>query len=600
MRQTKWVCGQIKGFQRKYIIYLMLSMIPQVMMLINPMITQRIVDEVLYQIADFQGNMDPLIRHLIMLIILMIVFTGIRTLIRYISIVGIEDCGQLFLVSVKDKIYGKLQRQDRAFYKCHKTGDLMTRVTGDVEMGKHGLVHLLRGFLECAVLYGASAIYMFTKDVVLTFSLMVFTPLIFIVTYRFAVTAHPYYVALREKLSVLNSNAQENIEGNRIVKAFTREKYEKEKFKNKNWEFRNANLKASLVWLRYYPAIEGFSQALPVVVLILGGYFLMTGRISGGTFLAFNSLCWTLAAPMRTLGMLINDTQRFFASMDKVIDLYEAEPSIKNKEDGSQLKVDRLKGAIEFQDVSVQLEHSDILEHVNLKINPGETVTIMGATGSGKTTIINCISRFIDVTGGRVLLDGIDVRDYDLDTLRRNIGVANQDVFLFSDTVDQNIAFGNTNLHRHEIERSAKLAKADFIWNMGQGFETIVGERGTGLSGGQKQRLALARALAVKPPILILDDTTSAVDMETETSIQENLEHLDAQCTKLIIAQRFFTARKSDKIIILEKGKIVECGTHKELLKAKGYYADIYMLQKGLSTMDEIDLELEKGGEQDG
>lgn len=585
--QIKWVWRQMKGFQKMYLVCLFFALVPQVLQLVNPIITQMIVDKVLYKIPEYEGNMQPLVERLIWLLILMVGVTALRTGIRYFSMVGIEDCGQRFLFNVKKQIYGKLQRQDRAFYKSHQTGDLMTRVTGDVEMGKHGIVTLLRGFLECIVLYVASAIYMFSQDVLLTLALMVFTPFILIVTYRFAIAARPYYIDLREKLSRLNSNAQENIEGNRVVKAFTREEYEEEKFKNKNWDFRNANLEANFVWLRYYPAIEGFSQALPVMVLLLGGYFLMTGRISSGVFLSFNSLCWTLAAPMRTLGMLLNDTQRFYASIDKVIDLYYSEPSIKNKE-GELVRKDRLDGKIEFKDVSVKLEHSDILEHVNLTIEPGETVAIMGATGAGKSTMINCISRFIDVTGGQLLLDGVDVRDYDLDTLRRNIGVANQDVFLFSDTIDHNIAFGNTKLRRPEVQHFARRAKADFVWHMDQGFETLIGERGTGLSGGQKQRLALARALAVKPPILILDDTTSAVDMETEAYIQDSLENLDFTCTKIIIAQRVFSARKADKIVILEKGRIVECGTQEELLRKNGYYAEIYMLQKGFSSIEEV------------
>ena len=576
----------MKGFRKKYLVCLVLALIPQILVTLNPMFTQKIVDDVLYQLPSHEGNVEPLIRELTWLVGLMIVCTAARTVMRYFGMVGLEDCGQKFLYSVKEQIYGKLQRQDRAFYKQHQTGDLMTRVTGDVEMGKHGIVNLSRGFLECVVLYGASSVYMFSKDVLLTLSLMVFTPLIFVVTYKFARSARPYYKDLRERLARLNSNAQENIEGNRIVKAFTREDYEIEKFRKKNKEFRDANLKASFVWLRYYPAIESFSQALPLMVVLVGGYFLMNGRITSGTFLAFNSLCWTLAAPMRTLGMLINDTQRFYASMDKVIDLYEATPDIKNKE-GELVKKDRLLGEIEFRNVSVQLEHSDILEHVDLHIHPGETVAVMGATGSGKTTLVNCISRFIDVTEGQVLLDGVDVRDYDLDVLRRNIGVANQDVFLFSDTISHNIAFGNSSLPKWEIERVARRAKADFVWSMDQGFYTMIGERGTGLSGGQKQRLALARALAVKPPILILDDTTSAVDMETETMIQENLEALDFACTKIIIAQRVFSARTADKVVILDKGQIVEYGTPKELLQKNGYFAEIYLLQTGFNCVED-------------
>lgn len=586
MKQVKWVWNQMKDFRGMYLVCLVLALIPQILMMLNPVFTQMIVDDVLYQMPSHEGNMEPLVQKLIQLVALMIGCTAVRTIMRYIGMVGLEDCGQRFLYSVKKQIYGKLERQDRAFYKQYQTGDLMTRVTGDVEMGKHGIVHLSRGFLECFVLYGASAIYMFSQDVWLTLSLLVFTPFIFVVTYRFARAARPGYMDLRERLSRMNSNAQENIEGNRIVKAFTREQYEIDKFREKNMDFRNANLRTNLVWLKFYPAIEAFSQALPLMVVLVGGYFLMNERITSGTFLAFNSLCWTLAAPMRNLGMLLNDTQRFYASMNKVIDLYEAEPSIKNKE-GELVKKKHLEGKIEFRDVSVKLEHSDILEHVNLTIEPGETVALMGSTGSGKTTLVNCISRFIDVTEGAVLLDGVDVRDYDLDVLRQNIGVANQDVFLFSDTIHHNIAFGNTALPQIEIERFARRARADFIWRMDQGFETLIGERGTGLSGGQKQRLALARALAVKPPILILDDTTSAVDMETETSIQENLEALDFPCTKIIIAQRVFSARTADKVVILDKGEIVECGSPKELLRKNGYFAEIYLLQTGHASVEE-------------
>lgn len=580
MFQISWVWTQMKGYRIKYVFLLVLAMIPQIMMLINPSITRKIVDEVVYKLPEAGEDISGLITKLIFLIVLLVVFTAMRTTIWYTAITGIEECGQRFLLELKNDIFEKLQKQDRAFFKCYQTGDLMTRVTGDAEMAKHGIVHLLRGFLECIVLYSAAAIFMLFRDIPLTLSLMAFTPFIFVLTFRFAVTVHPYYVLLREKLSQLNSRAQENIAGNRVVKAFTRENYEIEQFEEKNREFKEANLTASFIWLKFYPAIEGFSQALPIMVLLLGGYFMMNGRISAGTFLAFNSLCWTLAAPMRTLGVLVNDTQRFFASVDQVISLYEAEPVIRNRGDAISQE-EPFKGRIEFRNVSVELENTDILEEVNLVIEPGETIAVMGPTGAGKTTLINCISRFVDVTGGQLLIDGVDVRNYELDTLRKNIAVANQDVFLFSETVNKNIAFGKVDLQRPKVENYARMAKADFVWGMEDGFDTMIGERGTGLSGGQKQRLALARALAVSTPILILDDTTSAVDMETESSIQENLEHIENRCTRIIIAQRYYTASKADRIVILEKGRITELGTHEELLKKNGYYAEICRMQQG-------------------
>lgn len=281
--------------------------------------------------------------------------------------------------------------------------------------------------------------------------------------------------------------------------------------------------------------------------------------------------------------MLLNDLQRFFASIDKVIELSYSYPDIKNPKNPVK-KEGKLQGAVSFQNVSVSMHGTPVLKNINLDIHPGETVAIMGSTGSGKTTLINCISRFLDVTQGKVLVDGIDVKQYDLNTLRKGIGLASQDVFLFSDTIDGNIAYGDLSLTEDEVHEFASLASADFVESTSDGFDTLIGERGTGLSGGQKQRIALARALAVRPSILILDDTTSAVDLETEKIIQHNLRNLDFPCTKIMVAQRISTTKGADKIVVMDKGEIIECGTHEELLKQKGYYYEVYALQNGISA----------------
>jgi len=413
------------------------------------------------------------------------------------------------------------------------------------------------------------------------------TPVIFALTYAFSKQVHPLYVDLRERLSQLNTCAQENISGNRVVKAFAREDYEIDRFDGKNAEYKKANTKASLLWLKYSPYIDGLSQALSIAVLLVGGAFLISGRITIGTFTLFNSLTWTLTNPMRMLGMHLNDLQRFFASANKVIELYYAKSTIVSRQDAKKV-TSRVRGEVEFQGVDLALHGLSVLSHVDLHIQPGETVAIMGPTGSGKTSLVNLIPRFADVTNGAVLIDGVPVGQYDLHDLRRSIGIATQDVFLFSDTVDGNIAYGDTSLSEEEVRRYAKMADVDFVENLPDGFDTLIGERGTGLSGGQKQRIALARALAVKPSILILDDTTSAVDLETEKYIQDQLAHLDFPCTKIIVAQRISTTKRADKIVILDKGRVVDVGTHQELSQRPGYYREVFLLQNGMEEEKEV------------
>lgn len=584
MFQLRWIWENMKGFQKRYVFCLCSTVVLAIMQLINPVITQRIVDEVVMKIPGAE-SIEPLISTLVTLIIVMILFTLLRTALGYLSLVTYEDCAQKFLYRVRGVCFKNLQKQDMNFYDNNRTGDLMTRMTGDMDMVRHVISYVTRMFIDCFSLFAATTVYMLSKDVWFTLSLLVVTPFIFLVTRKFSKTVKPLYIDLRERLSRLNSNAQENISGNRVVKAFAREEYEKEKFEEKNREYKDANLKASLTWIHYFPMVEGLSQAMSLAVLIVGGIFMINGRISSGTFMAFNSLSWTLSNPMRTLGMLLNDLQRFFASASKIIELYYAQPDIKNPQ--KAIAPQTISGNIKFEDVSLKLHGSVVLDHINLDIKAGETVAIMGSTGSGKTTLISCINRFRDITSGKLTIDGVPVKKFDLKTLRHNIGVANQDVFLFSDTIDGNIAYGDLSLSEEEVRHFADLAAADFIDKTEDGYDTIVGERGMGLSGGQKQRIALARALAVKPPILILDDTTSAVDLETEKYIQNSLRNLEYPCTKIIIAQRISTTKSADKIIIMDKGRIVEEGTHEELVRQGGYYSEVFALQNGL-TMEEV------------
>lgn len=580
MFQIKWIWQNLKGYRGRYIFALCSTVLLASSLLVQNLIIADIIDNVFSPLIDNPVVTQDVINLLIRSVIVLISFTLLRTSFCYLSVMTYETCSQGLIYKLRNDLYQNMQKQDMAFYSANRTGDLMTRLTGDMNMIRHTVCYVFRMLIDCIVLFLTTTICFIVKDFLFALCLLAVTPLIFAVTWKFSKKIGPLYVDLRERLSQLNTCAQENISGNRVVKAFAKEQFECEKFDDKNSDFKNANLKATLLWLKYAPYINGLSQSLSVAVLLVGGIFLITGRISIGTFTLFNTLCWTLTNPMKTMGMLLNDLQRFFASASKIIELYYSRSTIASRHDAVK-KTSRPKGDISFNDVSLKMHGTQVLKNINLDIKPNETVAIMGPTGCGKTSLINLIPRFTDISSGKLTIDGIPVNRIDLHDLRKSIGIATQDVFLFSDTVDGNIAYGDLSLSEEEVSKYAKAASVDFIHKMSDGFETLIGERGTGLSGGQKQRIALARAIAIKPSILILDDTTSAVDLETEKHIQNELSNLNYECTKIIVAQRISTTKRADKIVILDKGEIVQIGTHDELVAQEGYYKEVFMLQNG-------------------
>lgn len=577
MFELKWLWQNLEGNRARYILALCLSVIGSSLTIVNPYISQRIVDTFIAG-DDALQNLTQEKGLLIALCLGMIGFSLLRTGLAYLTTMQYEQSSQNMLYRIRIYLYNKIQGQDMEYYDHNRTGDLMTKMTGDLDMVRHSMAWIIKTIIESVTIFIAAVIYFFTIDAELTLWLLILSPPIFVVAFLFARKVRPMYVDLREKLSQLNTTTQENIAGNRVIKAFAREEYEIEKFTAKNINYSRANKRAALVWLDYFPYLETFAQGFNVILMLAGGLFVMNDRITFGEYAAFSSLIWAVSNPMRNIGIIINDLQRFVASLAKIVEIYYARPNIVNKH--SALEKRRYRGRIQFDHVSFKYESATVLHDVSFTVEPGETVAIMGSTGSGKTTVVNLIPRFYDVSEGRVLIDGIDVRQLELDELRSNVGIATQDVLLFSDTIDGNIAFGNPDLPEEETEAYAQLAAAhDFIAKMPEGYDTIVGERGVGLSGGQKQRIALARAMAVRRPILILDDTTSAVDLETESHIQESLRQLDFPCTKIIIAQRVSTTAEADRILILDNGRVIEEGTHAELLAKRGYYYDVFMLQ---------------------
>ena len=455
----------------------------------------------------------------------------------------------------------------------------MSRQTGDMMAIRHFVAYVIYTIYENVLLFVIALVMIFSVDWRIGAAMMTVLPISAFVTYLQSKTIKPKFMKIRDRFSSLNAFAQENISGNRVVRAFAKEDYEIEKFDKENAAYRDSELDAAKVWTKYVPVFEVLSSLLTVILMLVGGIMCVKGAMTLGDMVIVNSYLWMLNMPLRMFGWLINDYQRFTTSVVKIYTTVSEKPGITNP--GASKSERKIKGEVEFCDVSYNVEGEPILDHVSFKVKQGETVGILGATGSGKTTIMNLICRFYDVTDGKVLVDGTDVRDMELHTLRDGIGLAMQDVFLFSDTIEGNIAYGDPDCTLEQVKWAAKMADADgFINEMADGYDTVVGERGIGLSGGQKQRIALARAILKKPAIVILDDTTSAVDMETESQIQKDLKLLENE-TVFIIAQRISSLKDADMILVVEDGRITQKGTHKELVSQEGYYKTVYEHQLG-------------------
>jgi ATP-binding cassette subfamily B protein len=441
-------------------------------------------------------------------------------------------------------------------------------------------------FIEQALYFVIASVVLFTLNWKLAILSLCILPIIAFVAVQLRKQVGKTYEEISDQRAAMNTTAQENLAGVRLVKAFGRENHEIEKFLKMNKENYRLNVNQAKVWSRHQPRIEFLSNFIVVMITSVGGYLVIGKELSIGTLVAYVNYIYMLIWPMRMIGWLINILSQCMASLKKIDVLFDEVPDVKNPE--SPVEPAKREGHVVFDHVSLVANGMTILDDVCLDAKPGSTVAIMGATGAGKSSLINLIGRYYDCTSGRILMDGVDVRDQELEPLRKNVSVVMQDVFLFSDTIEENIRFGSPEIPMESLVSASKDAHVhEFVMKLSDGYKTVVGERGIGLSGGQKQRISMARALARDSRVLVFDDATSALDMETEHQIQQALD-TRAGVTKFIIAHRVSAVKNADEIIILDHGAVIERGSHQELLEQRGYYYDTYVLQfQGLLDIHE-------------
>jgi ATP-binding cassette subfamily B protein len=522
---------------------------------------------------------DPLKGNLLVFSISLIfiaIVTGLFTFSqRYMTTI----VGQRATYNMRDDMYNSLLEQSFSFYDQQRTGQLMARATGDInmlgrffQMGVRMLVSSI--LLLILVLYSLLSI-----NVTLTLISVTVVPFVFVATREYSKRVGPLWAEVREQNGVITSVLQENLAGVRVVRGFSREEYEEEKFSTELQEFFDINVTMARIRAFFMPLATFISSIGFVLIIWYGGNQVITGALTVGSIVAFYFYLARLMRPVRMIGFMTSMIVRAIAAGNRVFDIIDAEVEVHDREDA--VEVHEIEGHIIFEDVWFSYDGTNMVLHdIDLAVRPGQTVAILGATGSGKSSIINLIPRFYDVSKGSIKLDGTDLRDLKIKSLRGNIGIVRQEPFIFSTTLRENIAYGVLNASLDDIREAAKNAKIDdFIESLPDGYDTRVGERGVTLSGGQKQRVAIARALLKNPKILIMDDSTSSVDTHTEYEIQQALDELLENRTTFIITQRLSSIKKADYIIVLEDGEIAQEGTHDELYAREGIYRKLYETQ---------------------
>ncbi len=571
LANTLRILHYLKPYWRRVIVVYVCLFSALALQLTIPTILARAIDDGI--IARDPGFLTRAALLIIGLVLLQGIFTYVRSFF-------VESISFEVAFDMRNELYVHLQRLSFSFHDRAQTGQLMSRGTEDINNIRSMLVMAMRPLVMAIGTLIAVTVILLRIDLGLAALALLPMPLLIWYSIRFGVSLRPMFVKVQQQFGAMTSALQENVAGNRVVRAFAQERAESERFEAELEELFERNLRAARRWAFSYPLTLLVSGIGLAVVVWFGALQVIAGVISIGTLVAFNRYITLLNDPIRWLGMIVNRIARAVASAERLFETLDSRPTITDRPGAVALP--SIRGEVRFDDVRFAFPGTkrNALEGMSFAAPAGSVTALIGETGSGKSALLSLIPRFYDVSAGRVLVDGQDVREVKLDSLRRQIGIVLQETFLFSITIRENIAFGRPEATLDEVAAAATAARAhEFISTMPEGYETTMGERGVTLSGGQKQRLAIARALVLDPRILLLDDATSSVDTETEHEIQQALQTLMAGRTSFIIAQRLTTVQHADQILVLEEGRIVERGTHRELLERPGLYRELYDLQ---------------------
>ncbi|WP_260982229.1 ABC transporter ATP-binding protein [Paenibacillus sp. 32O-W] len=544
--------------------------------LLSPWLLMKTID-----VGISEGNMQAIILYSLLLAFGQLV----KSAAMYVQGYSQEKVGQNVIFDLRKQLYHHLQRLSFGYYDKAQTGQIMSRMTGDIEAVKNfvgfGAMQIVTG----AITFIGTIVVMLLIQWKVTLISMATVPLLALALWQFNRKVGPAWSDIREQMGRLTTTLQENISGIRVVKAFAQEKLEKSKFSDRNETNFDSNMNRAKIESRSFPLMNFYGGVIFLLMIWVGGIYVYKGEMTIGELTAFQWYAWGIIWPLNMLGWLVNIMQQAIKAAPRVFEILDTPVDIDSPSEGG-ISAKALQGYVDFREVTFRFPGSDkdktqpVLKQLSFSTRPGQAIAILGPTGSGKSSLIQLMARFYDTSSGQVLLDGRDVREYNLQELRTKIGIVPQETFLFSATIRDNIAFGQIGISQEQIEWAARKAQIhDFITTMPNGYDTLIGERGVGLSGGQRQRVALARALLMDPPILILDEATASVDTATESAIHEALDEVMEGRTTFIVAQRLSSIQRADWILVLDEGRIVEQGTHKDLLESDGFFRKLFRLQ---------------------